>query len=86
MTQDTASSPSTSSRSRALARVAVALSVTFLALLALLHFLEPEFDPSWRMISEYELGRYGWLMTIAFFAWGGSVLILTTKAASIGER
>jgi len=28
----------------------------FLALLPLLHILEPEIDPSWRMISEYELG------------------------------
>jgi hypothetical protein len=37
-------------------------------MLALLHVHEPEFDPSWRMISEYELGRYGWLMQIAFFS------------------
>ncbi len=48
----------------------------FLAILLLLHFLEPEFDPSWRMISEYELGRYGWLMTIAFICWGLGVLDL----------
>jgi hypothetical protein len=52
------------------------LAATFLALLFLLHFLEPEFDPSWRVISEYELGRYGWMMTLAFFCWGGSVLAL----------
>lgn len=54
----------------------VVLSGAFLAILTLLHFLEPEFDPSWRMISEYELGRYGWMMTLAFFCWGGSVLAL----------
>jgi hypothetical protein len=30
------------------------------------------------MISEYEIGRYGWLMTLAFFCWGGSVLALLT--------
>jgi hypothetical protein len=48
----------------------------FLALLVLLHFLEPEFDPSWRMISEYEIGKYGWLMTIAFICWGLGVLDL----------
>ncbi|WZO34635.1 DUF998 domain-containing protein [Microbacterium sp. LWS13-1.2] len=28
--------------------------------------LEPEYDPSWRMISEYSVGRYGWVMRLAF--------------------
>lgn len=58
------------------ARIAMILSTLFLAILFLLHFLEPEFDPSWRMISEYELGQYGWMMRLAFFCWGGSVLAL----------
>ena len=35
-------------------------------LIALLHVLEPEYDPSWRMISEYSLGRHGWVMRVAF--------------------
>ena len=38
------------------------------ALIMILHFVEPEYDPSWRMISEYSLGRHGWLMRIAFIA------------------
>jgi hypothetical protein len=38
----------------------------FLLILVILHFLKPELDPSWRMISEYEIGRCGWLMRIAF--------------------
>lgn len=37
-----------------------------LGLIALLHVLEPEYDPSWRMISEYSLGRFGWVMRLAF--------------------
>jgi hypothetical protein len=37
--------------------IALAAVVVFLTLLAALHFLEPEFDPSKRLISEYELGR-----------------------------
>lgn len=57
-------------------RISQGLSGVFLALLFLLHFLEPEFDPSWRMISEYALGHYGWLMSLAFFCWGISVLAL----------
>ncbi len=36
------------------------------ALIAILHVLEPEYDPSWRMISEYSLGRHGWVMRLAF--------------------
>lgn len=76
MTQKTVLSHSSLSVSRIAARVAVVLSATFLAILFLLHFLEPEFDPSWRIISEYEIGRHGWMMTLAFFCWGGSVLAL----------
>lgn len=62
--------------------IAVGLSMAFLGLLFLLHFLEPEFDPSWRMISEYELGTYGWLMRLAFFCWGGCVLALSVGLRS----
>jgi Protein of unknown function (DUF998) len=50
---------------------AIALSV---GLVLLLHLLEPEFDPSWRMLSEYSLGRYGVLMRVAFIAGGTSVI------------
>jgi len=54
--------------------LSIAFSVTFLTILALLHFLKPELDPSWRMISEYEIGRFGWLMRVNFFFWGFSLL------------
>jgi uncharacterized protein DUF998 len=49
--------------------IALAGGVAFAALLVLLHFLKPENDPSWRMISEYQIGRYGWLMRLAFCCW-----------------
>ncbi|KJL43228.1 hypothetical protein RS82_01722 [Microbacterium trichothecenolyticum] len=35
-------------------------------LIAILHVLKPEYEPSWRMISEYSVGRYGWVMRLAF--------------------
>jgi hypothetical protein len=50
------------------ARLALAAVGTFLVLLAALHVLKPELDPSWRVISEYALGRYGSLMTLAFLS------------------
>ena len=37
-------------------------------LIVILHVAEPQYDPSWRMISEYSLARHGWLMRIAFVA------------------
>jgi hypothetical protein len=49
---------------------ALALTAATLRLLASLHVLSPEFDPSWRVISEYALGRYGWLLSLMFLAWG----------------
>jgi hypothetical protein len=54
--------------------MAVIFALLFIVILILLHFLKPEFDPKWRMISEYEIGKYGWFMRIAFFSWGLSTL------------
>lgn len=45
---------------------AVVAGVITVALVAILHILKPEYHPSWRMISEYSLGRYGWIMRLAF--------------------
>jgi hypothetical protein len=63
-------------RTEVAAWAATLSAIAFLAILLSLHVIEPEFDPSWRLISEYEVGRYGWLMSLAFFCWGGSVLAL----------
>ena len=49
----------------------VAAAATFL-LLASLHILSPEFDPSFRMVSEYALGRDAWVLSLMFLAWGMS--------------
>jgi hypothetical protein len=37
-------------------------------LLAALHFIKPELDPSWHFISEYAIGEYGWIMVLAFLS------------------
>lgn len=54
--------------SQTAARLSFAAGTTFLILLAALHFIKPEIDPSWNFISEYETGRYGWVMRVAFFS------------------
>lgn len=48
------------------ARLALSTAVLFLILLAALHAIKPELDPSWRFISEYAIGDYGWIMRLAF--------------------
>jgi hypothetical protein len=58
------------------AYISIIFASIFLAVLFLLHFLKRELDPAWRMISEYEIGRFGWLMRLAFFCWGASLLAL----------
>lgn len=67
MSKDTTTTESVTAISETSAHVSFAAAAAFVVLLAALHFLEPEFDPSWRFISEYELGRYGWAMRLAFF-------------------
>jgi Protein of unknown function (DUF998) len=47
------------------------------ASLLLLHVFSPEFAPSWRMVSEYANGRFGWLLTLVFVFWAiGSFALL----------
>lgn len=61
--------------SRMAARVSVASAAGFLALLAVLHVLEPNVNPAWHFIREYELGRYGVPMVLAFLALAVSSVI-----------
>lgn len=58
------------------ARLSFASGVATIVLLAALHFLSPEFDPSWRMVSEYALGDYGWVLSLMFLAWALSCITL----------
>lgn len=53
----------------------IAGAISLLSLLAL-HFTSPEFKPGWRMVSEYAMGKYKWLLTLFFYLWGASSLFL----------
>lgn len=50
------------------------LGFNFLSLFCLLtlHFVSPEFEPHWRMVSEYALGRHQWILTLFFVSWGSA--------------
>jgi hypothetical protein len=75
------------------ARLSLGLVATFLGLLALLHCLEPEFN-SGHLISEYQLGSHGWLMSLAFCSFGIGAMILaqvipphpSTRSGRLGAR
>jgi hypothetical protein len=61
---------------RTAAALAGLLAATTLVILGLLHALSPEFDPSWRMVSEYANGSYGWLLSAMFVCWALSTWLL----------
>jgi uncharacterized protein DUF998 len=68
MAEDTVVARPVTEISQTAARLSFAAATTFLLLLAALHFIKPELDPSWRVISEYALGDYGWMMALAFLS------------------
>ncbi len=74
------------------ALLAIVAALVTLLLLASLHILSPEFNPSFRMVSEYALGHYGWVLSLMFLAWGISSWALAvaiwsqvkTRAGKVG--
>jgi hypothetical protein len=55
---------------RVAAWVAMVGAAVALVALGLLHALSPEYDPAWRMVSEYANGTYGWVLSLMFAVWG----------------
>jgi hypothetical protein len=82
MAKDTTTANPVTAISRTAARLSFMAAATFLVLLAALHFINPEFDPSWRVISEYALGDYGWIMVLAFLSLALSCVALFTAIRS----
>ena len=69
------------------ARLTLAASGLFLVLFATLHIIEPEYAPSWRMVSEYADGKYGWVMTLAFLTLSFScVTVFIAVRSSVNTR
>lgn len=54
---------STSNRA---ARIAIAAVIVYQAMLIGLILLRPDLDPEWHTISEWAIGRHGWIMQVAF--------------------
>ena len=77
---------------RVAAYTAMVLSGAVVILLAALHVLSPEFQPSWRVVSEYANGHYAWVLTLMFALWAASSWCLAfslqplplTRAGTVG--
>lgn len=54
---------------RTLGSVAIAAAVYYAVAVIILHFLQRDLDPIDHFMSEYVLGRAGFLMTTTFFVW-----------------
>lgn len=68
MTKNAATARPAKAISRTAALVSLVAAITFVVLLAALHFIKPGLDPSWHFISEYAIGDYGWIMVLAFLS------------------
>lgn len=74
------------SQSPFVANLVIACSLYALAALVLLHFLRPDYIPRSHMISDYAVGRFGWLMTSVFAAMSLGNLMLALGFARSGLR
>ena len=72
--------------SRRLAEVAAGCFGYFIVALVLLHGLRPDYTPVDHMISDYAVGRLGWVMTTAFVAAAVGCLTLGMGMAIAGPR
>jgi hypothetical protein len=60
------------------ARIAAAGAAAVIVIILALHVIKPELEPSWRFLSEYAIGRRGWLMQAAFCIWAASCAALAS--------
>lgn len=65
-----------------LSRISILCSIVFITLLAILHLIKNDVNPFWQPISEYALGKNGWVMRFAFF----SMTIATGAAAVVSFK
>jgi hypothetical membrane protein len=60
-----------------IANVSMISGILSLLCLLVLYLVSPEFEPSWRMISEYALGKYKYILTLFFSLWSMSTLLIS---------
>ena len=70
------------------ARLSIAAVTTYQVTLIALIFIRPDLDPSWHTISEWAIGPYGWIMSLAFLvsavSYGSLFVALKSQMRSRG--
>jgi hypothetical protein len=78
---DAASGEPRNTRFTSVARwIVFACAAYYIIVIVTLHYLEPEYDPRYRFMSEYAFSGHGWLMTTTFFV---LALALFTVAVTV---
>jgi hypothetical membrane protein len=57
----------------------------YVIVLTALHFLEPEFDPRFRFMSEYALAAHRWPMTPTFFVLGLATFVVAAALRDVHQ-
>lgn len=58
----------------------------FILQLSILHLVRADLDPSWRVVSEYAVGRHGWMMVLAFLLLAAVSAALAVGTWAAGSR
>ena len=75
-----------SPRSRNVAGISFSFAFGSALCLLALHFLSPELDPSWHMVSEYAYGSHGGVLSAFFFCWGLASITSSVALFPLGTR
>ncbi len=59
-----------------LPQIAITATALAVVLLISLHVLKPDYNPTWRFISEYEIGDYGWVMQLSFLGMAAASVLV----------
>ena len=62
--------------------LSIAAVITYQVILIALIFIRPDLDPSWHTLSEWAIGPYGWIMSMAFVISAVSYAALFTMLKS----
>lgn len=69
-----------------ISRIAIGSAVLSLVSIFILHFLSPELDPMWHMVSEYAYGQYGVVLFVFFISWATSYFATGLALAPLSKN
>lgn len=66
----------------------IAIGAGLLSLISILslHFLSPQLDPRWHMVSEYAFLQYKWVLAVFFFSWAVSYWATAAALMPLGKH